>query len=310
MKSAFSEDRHEAARIANAIADAYRELCLAQQRQVAGSGVEVLVARYQEQLQRIKQSQVELESLRQALGLSESELNSAASANTNVLHALDKQLAKDSARLDAFRQNIAKLESLENAQLKQVLPRLRPEPYVNELLAELNKAELKLQTVMTQLVPAHPDYALAKAVVDNLNQKVDESAKGMLTELVQELRSAEGKIAATQKQIAALKRNDAEKLAVSRPYVEKRRELELLQSFARVLDTKITSEKIQATLPATGTVEIIDRAQPGLRPVRPNRYLNLFLGAVGGLGLGLLIGGGAAIARLLAARLHRNPTAV
>ncbi len=306
----FSEDRHEAARIANAIADAYRELRLGQQRQMAAAGVEVLVARYQEQLQRIKQTQGELESLCQALGLPESELKGAAFANTNMLHALDKQLAEDSVRLDAFRQNIAKLESLDNAQLKQVLPRLRPEPYVNDLLAELNKAELKLQTVKTQFAPDHPDYALAKALVDNLNQKVDESATGMLTELVQELRSAEGKIAATRKQIAALKRNDAEKQAVSRPYVEKQRELEQLQNFVRVLDTKIASEKIQATLPTTGTVEVIDRAEPGLRPVRPNRYLNLFLGAVGGVGLGLLIGGAAAITRLLVARLRRNPTTV
>lgn len=305
----FSEDRHEAARIANAIADAYRELRLTQQRQMAAAGVEVLVARFQEQLQLIKQTQVELESLRQALGLSESELNGAAFANTNALHVLETQLAEASAQMGAFRQMVTKLESLNKAQLRQVLPRLRLDPLLNESLAQLNKAELELRQLSIKFGPNHPEYVRAKEQVDALNQKVDEGVAGSMTVVAQDLGSAQTRVAAMEKQIAALKRNDAEKLAVRRPYVEKRRELEQLQSFARVLDTKITSEKIQATLPATGTVEILDWAQPGLRPVRPNRFLNLFLGAVGGVGLGLLIGGAAAITRLLVARLRRNPTA-
>ena len=39
-------------------------------------------------------------------------------------------------------------------------------------------------------------------------------------------------------------------------------------------------------------VEIIDRAQPGLRPVRPNKPLNLAIGALAGMLFGT--GGGAA----------------
>lgn len=305
----FSEDRHEAARIANAIADAYRELRLTQQRQVAAAGVEVLVARYQEQLRRIKQTQGELESLREALGLSASELNGAAFANTNMLHALETQLAEALALMAASRQVVTKLESLNKVQLRQVLPRVRLDPLLNESLVQLNKAELELRQLSIKFGANHPEYVRAKEQVDALNQKVDEGVAGSMAVAAQQLENAQARVAAMEKQIASLKRNDAEKQAMSRPYVEKQRELEQLQNFVRVLDTKIASEKIQATLPATGTVEVIDRAQPGLRPVRPNRYLNLFLGAVGGLGLGLLIGGAAVITRLLVARLRRNPTA-
>jgi hypothetical protein len=40
-------------------------------------------------------------------------------------------------------------------------------------------------------------------------------------------------------------------------------------------------------------VEILDRAVPGLRPVRPNKPLNITLGVLIGLVLGLLVGAGA-----------------
>lgn len=42
-------------------------------------------------------------------------------------------------------------------------------------------------------------------------------------------------------------------------------------------------------------VEIIDHAEPGFRPVRPNKPLNIFLGGVAGTFLGVVIGGGAVL---------------
>jgi capsular polysaccharide biosynthesis protein len=42
------------------------------------------------------------------------------------------------------------------------------------------------------------------------------------------------------------------------------------------------------------TVEIIDVAVPGLRPVRPNRPLNISLGVIGGALLALVAGAGSA----------------
>jgi uncharacterized protein involved in exopolysaccharide biosynthesis len=63
------------------------------------------------------------------------------------------------------------------------------------------------------------------------------------------------------------------------------RRLEDLQRFGQVLFTKLAAERTDLSLPATTMVEIVDTAVPGVRPVRPNKPVNIFIGiVVGGLG--------------------------
>jgi capsular polysaccharide biosynthesis protein len=56
----------------------------------------------------------------------------------------------------------------------------------------------------------------------------------------------------------------------------------------------------------SGMVEIIDTAKPGLRPVRPNKPLNIALGILMGVFLGLVVGGGVWCAGLM---LGKKPEA-
>jgi capsular polysaccharide biosynthesis protein len=56
----------------------------------------------------------------------------------------------------------------------------------------------------------------------------------------------------------------------------------------------------------SGMVEIIDTAKPGLRPVRPNKPLNIALGMLMGVFLGLVVGGGVWCAGLM---LGKKPEA-
>jgi uncharacterized protein involved in exopolysaccharide biosynthesis len=88
-----------------------------------------------------------------------------------------------------------------------------------------------------------------------------------------------------------------EKAEPSRPYYTKKRDLETARRFLEVLAMKIASEQTDTALPKTTTVGIVDRAVPGLRPVRPNKPLNIACGAVllvvgvlTGIGGSLLIG--------------------
>ena len=58
----------------------------------------------------------------------------------------------------------------------------------------------------------------------------------------------------------------------------------------------------------TAPVEIIDTAKPGIRPVRPNKPLNITLGVMMGVLLGLVIGGGVWLAGLaLGSKPGANP---
>jgi capsular polysaccharide biosynthesis protein len=68
---------------------------------------------------------------------------------------------------------------------------------------------------------------------------------------------------------------------------------------------KIEAGKLDTLIPKPSMVTIIDTAQPGMRPVRPNKTLNIVLGMVIGILLGLTIGAGAAgVASLFGRRSH------
>jgi uncharacterized protein involved in exopolysaccharide biosynthesis len=74
-----------------------------------------------------------------------------------------------------------------------------------------------------------------------------------------------------------------------------RKDLETLQSFGQTLSRKIASEQVDASLPASSMVEIMNTARPMMRPVRPDMGLNLgvgiVVGALGGLFLATLVYG-------------------
>lgn len=79
-----------------------------------------------------------------------------------------------------------------------------------------------------------------------------------------EIHSLEGKIAGLEKSLGDAQRHDVERATRSRPYYDKKRELEELYGFNRILSTKLAAEKVDLKLPqgSSSTVEIMDRAAP------------------------------------------------
>jgi capsular exopolysaccharide synthesis family protein len=63
--------------------------------------------------------------------------------------------------------------------------------------------------------------------------------------------------------------------------------LDELQGFQRAIRSKMLVEKTDVTLPRNSMVEIIDIATPGLKAVKPNKTLNIALGIIIGLVVGV-----------------------
>jgi uncharacterized protein involved in exopolysaccharide biosynthesis len=103
---------------------------------------------------------------------------------------------------------------------------------------------------------------------------------------------------------------EGELLAKYPSYVEAKQRLEELRQSHTVLGMKIAQEETDLSLPRKSPVEIIDRAYPGFRPVRPNKPLNVMLGALLGIALGSVAGAGTAGLSFLAGRNSRNKAVV
>jgi capsular exopolysaccharide synthesis family protein len=63
--------------------------------------------------------------------------------------------------------------------------------------------------------------------------------------------------------------------------------MESLQLVRERLSLRVAQEKVDAAIPRVGIVEVIDPAEPSLRAVRPNKVLNISLGIVIGLAVGV-----------------------
>jgi len=122
--------------------------------------------------------------------------------------------------------------------------------------------------------------AIAEVYREHRQEQRRQLSLGGIKALEQGHEQNKAKIQAVQAEIAALSHpqshQDTNRLA------EARRRLESLQRWDDVLAMKITSEKTDLSLPATRMVEIVDKAVPGLRPVRPNKPLNISIAIVVG----------------------------
>jgi len=124
-------------------------------------------------------------------------------------------------------------------------------------------------------------------MADDLHKKVKSRVDGIMLGLDTRVLSLSNSLVNLQQEVGKATTNDVAQANLTRPYFEAKRALEELQRFRQILDAKIAYEKIDVELPKTMMVEVVDRAMPGLRPVRPNKPLNIALGIIIGLVVGV-----------------------
>ncbi len=144
--------------------------------------------------------------------------------------------------------------------------------------------------------------AIAESYRDyRVQSRAELKAKGVVV-LQQQYKIQEEQIHTAQSDLESLRQqfNIAGDAAASQspqeqPYWDKKRDLSQLLDLHKLLYAKIEAERLDAQMPQNTLVQITDRAEPGFRPVRPNKTLNIFIGAVAGGFLGLVAGAASAL---------------
>jgi len=286
----FSENKDEASKIANAIARAYRDHRLEERKQQTLGGVKILEERFNEQEANVKSVQDVLDRLRKELGISE--MDAAGVSITPLMEAetlrnLERLRIEGETSYIGQEKQLEKLRILTREQLREVLPRTVPDASLNERISQLDITTAQLIRLQKDFGPDNPEVIKAQAQVDDLNKKINASLDGIMYALQNQLDGAKAKIAGFQAAVDAAKKVDLEKAEKSRPYFDKKRELEEAIRLRNLLYMKITTERIDANLPRSTVVMIVDNAVPGMKPVRPNKPLNIVLGVIIGLVVGV-----------------------
>jgi polysaccharide biosynthesis transport protein len=286
----YSENAQEAADLANAVAEVYQRHRLNKGEMLVKGGIKALESRYQEQDVTISKMQDELNRLRKELDISDYE--AAGSAPTPLLESealrrIEGLRIEGKMRYSGKEEQYNKLKKLTKAELKDVLPTMVTDPTLSELINLLNMADQKFVSLAKDFATSHPEYIRAKDQVDLLNTKVNDRIDGIMKGIETQVDTAKAEVDSLTKAVEDARKLDQEKAEKSRPYFDKKRELEEQIMFRMALRRKIGFEDIDMRLPKTAMVEIVDRAVPGVRPVRPNKPLNIILGVVIGLVVGV-----------------------
>ena len=171
--------------------------------------------------------------------------------------------------------------------LAQAIPTAAPDTFLSSLLDQLTLAEQRLVTLEKDYGPEHAEVIKCKAMADDLHSKIKSRVDGIILGLDARVFSLSNSLENLEKEVDKATTTDVKKANDSRPYFEAKRTLDELQRFRQILDMKIASEKIDVELPKTMMVEVVDKAVPGVRPVRPNKPLNIALGIIIGLVVGV-----------------------
>ena len=286
----FRENPEEAKTMANAIAQAYQNYRREQRRELSMNGILALEERVKEHNAKINDARTNVDHLREKLKISDAVAGEAA---PSMLMSADTLRRLEALRIETeaqFMRQVTLIEGLTNLppeQLAQVLPTASPDTLLTSLLEQLNLCDQKLLLVQKEYGPEHPEVIKAIGQRDELRTKVAERVQGIVIGLSQQIISLQKGLEKLKTEVESAKQDDIKTAASSRPYFEAKRKLEELMRFGQLLEMKILSERIELSLPKTTMVEIMDPAVAGTRPVRPNKPLNIALGIIIGLVVGV-----------------------
>ncbi len=286
----YSEKPQEASQLANAIAEQYKEYREQKRIRLTQNGIDALEKRIKEQNQQISQAHTNVDYLREKLQIPEAVVN--ADVPTTLLSA-DSLRRVEGLRLEGRaelgRQEtlLDKLSKYNPADLVQALPTAVSDSHLSSLLEQKTMVEQKLVAAEKQLGTNNVDLLALKAQRESLDTEIGERAKGILLGLQAKVDSARAMVSELEREVDKATSNDIAKASQSRPYFEAKHKLDEVLRFGQVLAQKIAFESTDLMIPKSTMVEIVENAVAGVKPVRPNKPLNIALGIIIGLVVGV-----------------------
>ncbi|HEX4265759.1 MAG TPA: polysaccharide biosynthesis tyrosine autokinase [Verrucomicrobiae bacterium] len=287
---AYSDSPQEAADLANQVAESYRQYRSDEYEDLKNHGIKSLQQQLDEEEKKVAIAQATVDKLRVDLKINDAMANA---PNPGALMTADtlKELASLRVQKEAdYNQQktlLDRLQSMNREDLKKALPTAVTDNQLTSLLQELDLAEQNLIRLKIDLTPDHPRYKNANDLVDDLNRKVNDRVDGILLGLESRVASSGAYLDTLKTDIQDAQQTDIATASKAAPYFAAKEALENQKRLASVLAMRMTQEQVDKNLPRLRMVTITDHAIPDNKAVRPNKPLNIVLGVVFGLVVGV-----------------------
>lgn len=288
----LSENNEEAAEIANAIAKEYGDWRLKTEQVRASSGIEALEKELKAKNEELEKAQAEVDKLREDLEIAGDipEGGYSQTLEPETLRKIENIKIDSESIYTRLNTLYLRLSSLSPAELQKTVPTAYPDTILNELLLRQATAEQNLVQLKKELTDEHVDIKKADAYLSEIRRQISDRLAGILDGLKTLVASAQAQSKQADDQLEKAKQTDIKRAHELAGYFKAKRLLETQKRMRDALGMKITQEKIDVKIPRSAVVQIVDKAEPGVKPVRPNIPLNIALGVI----VGLLVGVGLA----------------
>ncbi|MCZ7636467.1 MAG: polysaccharide biosynthesis tyrosine autokinase [Verrucomicrobia bacterium] len=289
--SAYSHDRDEAAEIANLVATQYRDWRMLNRTNNTWSGIKVLKENLAKQTEKVRDLQAKVDSKREELGVTE-----AAGDGPSYATSIEREMASSRANQFTYAQaeyvlystKLEELKRLQGEELRRaILTALPGEEVLPKYLLDLAAVDQRLAQLRGDLGEAHPEFLKTVALRQEVERQVNDRVTGMMAGLEKHVASLRARYEELQRGLDEGKSRVIEEAKKWREFYQLKRDLESEQRIRDALYLRSLQEEIDVQIPQADIVLFVDNAQPSLRPVRPNIIVNLTLGAVFGLVMGI-----------------------
>ncbi|MDX1952946.1 MAG: polysaccharide biosynthesis tyrosine autokinase [Verrucomicrobiota bacterium] len=284
---AYSEDKKEAAAIANRIAQVYRETRMEKQLEFSRTGIEALKKEFDTQSEKVKSAQEEVDKLRKELKISDV---GDAYLQTTVESETVRNMERDRIRAhqDFVTLNTLyeQLVALNPATLRQAIPTAYPDPALDRLLTDYAKTEQQYTIAKNDYGQEHPEVIRLLSLLSNINSQIEGRLDGIMKGLSAQVTARKATLDMLTESVENAKKEDTEMTAKYRPYFIAKRDLETQQRIRESIHLRILQETVDQKIPKSGAVEIVIPAEEPTKPVRPNIGMNITLGVLVGLIMG------------------------
>jgi len=287
----YNENKDDAAKLANAVADAYQNYRLQQRQDLTSKGISKLEEGFQKDQERIQALSTNVEHLREVYGVHDLDPNSFSPSPTLTqadLQRLNEQRIEAETTYKMLQTRQTELLAYNMEKLREVLPTVITDPALPGLLDKLHTAEQEYVVLTNDYNPTNNlNVVRVQSEIDKLNEQIDNRVGGIMAALDSQVKSQKAAVDAITASLEDAKTQDQAEVLRSQPYWEAKQDLANRRQFHNLLADKILSEKTLLEIPKTAMVTITDLATPGDTPVKPNKTLNIALGLIFGLVMGI-----------------------
>ena len=287
----FSTEPQLAADIANAIAEEYKKIRIAQVEEWVNRSLVSLqgeVEKQRQEVQRLREKAAEIRNRYNIIDLNPDQIVSAQQAGDQVFLGVEQAVSEERLRVASLRARSNELNSLGDQELLRTLAALEiQDPNLQLIFTESQSlAAEEARQLNAGLGPNHPTVRALRGTRAELQRQIEKQLEALRSSFANQLRLAEESLRKLEDELTAARSDQQQSKGGTVEYVEAKSAYIQALTLLEAAESRLSSERMQLTMPQSPAI-VWESAEPSAFPARPRVALNLALGVVVGLVLGV-----------------------